>query len=287
MKKNYPNETIRVLHEHASCRNFSDKKIEPDVLRYILESGIHGPTGGNLQPYSIIKIEEKDKKEKLAELCEEQSFIVKAPIDLLFCIDLHRLKRWAELEFAPFTATDSFRHFWIAFQDTVICAQNICVAAESLGLGTVYIGSVLECLKEIKEMFQLPDAVFPVVLLCMGYPERELHPQKKLGVDVVVHSEKYREMDDKEILEVFNEKYSERKLEITEKRLRTIEETCRKAHGEKFAEKCIEKIKENGYINMAQYYFGVHYRADQMKTGNDLYLQLMEEFGFRLFKGGV
>jgi len=178
MKKDYPNKTIRLLHQRASCRGFSDKKIELDVLQYILESGVRAPTAGNLQPYSIIKIEKDETKQKLVELCEGQSFIAKAPVDLLFCIDFHRLKRWTELEVAPFTATNSFRHFWVSLQDTVICAQNICTAAESLGLGTVYIGSVLECFRELQEMFQLPKKVFPVVLLCLGYPKTKLHPSK-------------------------------------------------------------------------------------------------------------
>jgi len=103
-------------------------------------------------------------------------------------------------------------------------------------------------------------------------------------VNVIVHSERYREMKNQELIDTFDKKYSGRKLKITENRLKMISEVCKKVHGEEFARECIEKIKENGYINMAQYYFGLHYRADFMATGNDLYLKLMEEFGFGWFK---
>jgi nitroreductase len=279
----HPNETMRLLCERSSCRDFSGKKIPLDVLRLVLEAGTHAPTAGNLQPYSIIKIEDDETKQKLAEMCG-QNFIANAPVLLLFCIDWYRNERWASLEVAPFTATSSFRHFWVTFQDTIICAQNICIAADSMGLGTVYIGTIIDMPANIKAMFKLPKRTFPVVLLCLGYPTTRPEPRKKLGVDVVVHSERYHEMEDQELISAYNEKYHGDQLGITEERLETIRKVCRQVHGEEFAKKCAERIKANGYINRAQRYFGLHYRADLMPDGNDGYLKLMEEFGFNWFK---
>lgn len=279
----HPNETMRLLFERSSCRDFSGKKIPTDVLRFVLEAGTHAPTAGNLQPYSIIKIEDSETKQKLAEMCE-QNFIANAPVLLLFCIDWHRNERWASLEVAPFTATSSFRHFWVTFQDTIICAQNICTAADSMGLGTVYIGTIIDMPAKIKAMFKLPKRTFPVVLLCLGYPTTRPEPRKKLGVDVVVHSERYHEMEDQELISAYNEKYHGDELGITEERLETIRKVCRQVHGEEFAKKCAERIKANGYINRAQHYFGLHYRADLMPDGNDDYLKLMEQCGFNWFK---
>ncbi len=284
LRREYPNQTLKLLIQRASCRSFSDKKISSDVLQLILEAGIRAPSGGNLQPFSIIKIEKDKTKRKLAELCENQNFIAQAPVNLLFCIDWHRIERWAELETAPFTATSSFRHFWISFQDTIIAAQNICTASDSLGLGSVYIGSVLECFRELRDMFHLPKAVFPVVLLSLGYPKTRPAPRKKLTVKAVVHEEKYHKMEDQELLDAFNEKYSDIKVEITKERLERISRVCREVHGEKFASKCINKIKESGYISPIQRYFGLHYVADAMTKGNDTYLEMMEEFGFNWFK---
>ena len=131
-QKPYANETVKLLFERSSCRSFLDKTIPQEVLNAVLEAGTHSASAGNLQPYSIIKIENVENKLKLAEMCG-QNFIGKAPVLLLFCLDLHRNERWAKLEVAPFTATSSFRHFWVSFQDTIICAQNICTAAEFNG----------------------------------------------------------------------------------------------------------------------------------------------------------
>lgn len=85
--KDYKNETMRLLYERASCRAFKDEKIPEEVLNEILEAGIHGATGGNLQPYSIIKIEDKKAKKRLVTECDMQSIVEKAPVNLLFCID--------------------------------------------------------------------------------------------------------------------------------------------------------------------------------------------------------
>jgi len=281
--KEYPNETLRLLLERASCRDFADKEIPDDVLRLVLEAGIHAPTGGSLQPFSIIKIKEPAIRNKLARMCN-QSFIGKAPVNLLFCIDWHRLERWAKLETAPYSCSSAFIHFWISFQDTVIAAQNICTAADAMNLGSVYIGTVADFLRELRDMFELPDGVLPVVLLCLGYPKEKPKVRKKLALEVIVHDEKYHDLEDQKLIEAYNDKYPEVKITITDERLDQIYHACLKVHGREFADKCIARIKEQGYINMVQRYFGLHYRAVEMPAINEYFLQVMEEFGFNWFK---
>jgi len=279
----YPNETIQLLLERGSCRSFEDRDIPADVLRTVLEAGVHAATGGNLQPYSIIQIQDPATREVLAEKCG-QGFISRAPTSLMFCLDWHRLEQWARLQVAPCTASSSFRHFWISFQDTIICAQNICTAADAMGLGSVYIGTVLEFFDEIKEMLALPQKVFPVVLLCLGYPKSKPVPRRKLGVDVVVHAERYRTMGDAELLEAFEQTYPGYKIEATAERVAQIAEVCRQVHGKAFARACIERIEETGHITAVQRYFGLHYQANAMPLGNKEYLETMERFGFGWFK---
>jgi len=282
----HPNETMRLLFERGSCRDYSDKDIPEEVLRKVLEAGTHAPTGGNLQPYSVIKVRDEGNRKWFVEL-GAQKFIGEAPVLLLFCIDYRRLKRWAGLEVAPFTATSAFRHFWISFQDTIMFAQNICTAADAMGLGSCYIGTVLEIFPELRERFSLPDGVFPVVLLTMGYPAKEIVPRRKLGVEVVVHDEEYRDLSDEALLAAYNDKYTgkeSRRVEITEERLETIRGICLKVQDEEFAERCVAKVKENGFFSAVQRYFGLHYRADLMPTGNQEYLEAMEAAGFHWFK---
>jgi nitroreductase len=279
----YPNDTLRLLMERASCRNFSDKKIPEDVLNHVLDAGTHAATGGNLQPYSIIKIESLAMRKRLAEMCF-QDFIAEAPVNLVFCIDWHRLERWANIEVAPFSATNSFRHFWISFQDTIICAQNICTAADALGLGSVYIGTIMDLMPDVRDICRLPKGVLPVVLLCLGYPKSELMARRKLERKVIVHNEKYQELDDQVLKQAFDEKYHHAKIEITNERLKRIREVCQTVHGKAFAEECISDINSKGYISVAQRYFGLHYSADLMPDSNDEFLKTVKEFGFTWFE---
>jgi len=280
---NYPNDTLKLLMERASCRNFSDKPVPQDIMEYILESGIHAATGGNLQPFSIIQIENAGTRAKLAEMCY-QKFMAKAPVHLLFCIDWHRLERWAELEVAPFSARSAFRHFWISFQDTIICAQNICTAIDALGLGSVYIGTIFEFVPQVRKMFKLPRGVLPVVLLCFGYPKSKPQPRKKLPLKAIVHSEHYHELDAEELKRLYSEKYPDMKVTITDRKLKTIRKVCTTVHGKQFADKCLKKIESTGFINPVQRYFGLHYRADQMPDMNKIFMDWIGDCGFHWFK---
>jgi FMN reductase [NAD(P)H] len=275
----YPNATMRLLMERGSLRQFTDELIPTDVLQQILAAGAQAASGGNLQPFSIIQTEDTDTRKKLADWLG-QSFIGKAPVLLTFCIDLRRLQRWAALDHAPFTADHSFRHFWISFQDTIIAAQNICTAADALGLGSVYIGSVLEYFRELKELFDLPQGVFPVVLLCLGYPAERPKPRTKLPVDVIVHKETYQELGDQGLLDVYAEKYAGQTYEITDQRMELFTQVCTDVGGEEFAQECIRAVQEAGHFNQVQRYFGLHYRANIMPEDNSEYLQTLEDFGF-------
>ncbi|HNY13633.1 MAG TPA: nitroreductase family protein [Candidatus Wallbacteria bacterium] len=283
--REFANETVGLLCERASCRSFSNKKISSKIADTIFEAGVRSATGGNLQPYSIIKTKSRKTIDKIAELCD-QKFLSSSPMHLLFCIDWRRLKRWAALDAAPFSANNSFRHFWISFQDTIICAQSICNAADSLGLGSVYIGTIIDCLPEIKKLFDLPDGVMPVVLVALGYPKVKSAPRKKLGPDVIVHDELYRDIEDRKLLSAFDKKYEGQKVQITKENLKKMYDVCKNVEGEKFAEKAIKRIKEKGYITPVQRYFGLHYQADAMASGNQKLLDTIKKFGFGWFRDG-
>jgi len=276
------NETLRLLLERGSCRHFAARPIPPETLARVLEAGTHAATGGNLQPYSVIRVEAAETRARLAEMCG-QSFMAQAPVHLLFLIDWRRLCRWAEMEGAPFAAHRAFPHFWIGFQDTVICAQTMCTAADALGLGSVYIGTVLDFLEELRPMFALPPLVVPVVLLCLGLPASRPPRKKKLGPEILVHSERYQDRPSEELRAAFDSKYEGQRVEATEERLRMLEETCRNLAGEEAARRALEKVGERGHIHAAQRLFGLHYRADRMIRWNAELLKRFEEAGFGWF----
>lgn len=280
------NDTIELLHARASCRAFADRPIPAEVLESVLEAGVRAPTGGNLQPYSIIAVRDRAVASTLASLCGDQSFIARAPVNLLFCIDFHRGRRWAELCDAPFTCNRAFRHFWIAFQDTVIAAQNICVAADSAGLGSCYVGTVLECFPELRAMFRLPQGVFPVVLLSLGYPAAELRRRGKFPQSIIVHGEVYDDPSDERLAAGLEAKYQGKTFEATESRIAELAKVCTAVGGPELASRCVERVRRDGTINMAQYYFGLHYPADMMPKGNSKYVAQMRDAGIEIIEDG-
>ncbi len=281
---NHSSETIKLLHGRASIRTFTDRKIEPAVLDAIFEAGTHAPTGG-MQPYSVIKVEEADTKQKIFEFDGvEQKQILNAPVDLVFCVDMRRNKRWAEIEVAPFTATSSFEEWWIAFQDTCIFMHTVCIAAESMGLGTVYIGTVYWYFDKLRKLLEIPEGVFPVVLLCMGYPKGEKpNPRKKLPARVVVHDEKYSDLPGWELIEALDAKHGDQ-LKISDERLAAIRKVATAVHGEEFAEGVLAKVRENGYISMVQYLYSLAYVADDGVRNNERYLKILKDAGFDWFE---
>lgn len=282
----YPNKTIELLYERASCRSFGEEPIPDETLDVVLAATAHAATGGNLQPYSIIKVLDSEVRQRLMALCGDQPFIGQAPVSLVFCIDFRRLERWAALEKAPFSARRAFRHFWISFQDVVICAQTVCTAANAMGLGAVYVGTVLECLEELRDLLKLPKGVFPVVMVCLGYPRGQLVPKRKLGVDVVVHDEVYREMTDEELLRAYDEKYGGQTFEATPERVDSIARACREVHGDDYAEEFLARVRRDGHLNTAQRVFGLNYPADEMPRRNRCIMSAARNAGLDWFDQG-
>ncbi len=283
---NYSNETMKCLYERGSVRSFEEKDIPEDVLTEIINAGCHAATGGNLQPYSIISIRSNEQKKALMDTGTMQPIVEQAPVSLLFMIDWHRIERWARDNHAPFSALDGYRHFWIAFQDTIIAAQNICTAADSLGLGSVYLGTVESCFDELKPMFDLPNGVFPVVIVSLGYPKKAPEIAPKLLEDVIIHKERYREMPMDELNFHMDKKYSQRQTPpLTEKNLNTLYKVTKAVNGYDAAQKALNYAKDYGSIHMAQRYFALHYAADWSRTGNSDFLKSLKHYGFTFADG--
>ncbi len=279
---NYPNETLRLLNERSSLRNFSDKEIEPDIIDLLMLTASNAPSGGNNQPVSIIKITDKPVREKLGEMCW-QPFIGKAPLNLLFCMDLHRNEMLADYGEVPYTAGHSFRHFWISFQDTLIAAQNVCTAADAMGLGSCYIGTIMEHFGTCVEMFDLPKLVIPVVLVVIGYPAAPPAKRKKFIPQVMVHNEKYHDYDPQELYTQYTERENDKHIELTEKNLKLFHAVCQAVKGKDYADNLIEKIKQRGWISPIQRLFGLHYHAATMPLGNDRFIGFLKSQGIDWF----
>ncbi|MCW4020707.1 MAG: nitroreductase family protein [Candidatus Bathyarchaeota archaeon] len=284
----YPNETLRLLHQRGSCRHFKDQKIPKEVLELILGAAIHAPSGGNIQAFSIIKIEDSERREKIKKICGNQRFIGEAPVNLVICLDMRRVMRWAELDVAPYTFDNWLLWFLFCFQLTGIIGQSICIAADSLGLGSCYVGNATLMAGKVAELLELPRGVFPGTLISMGYPVKRPPTMKKHRLSTLLHDEKYRDLPDDELLARFREKWTApgaQRVEITEKRLERLYQTCLRVHGKEFAERSVADSRKLGYISPVQRYFGLHYRADWVYImPNSDYLKIIEKQGWNICK---
>lgn len=187
------NEIIKQLYDRKSVRVFLDKNIDINIKNEIINSAIQAPTAGNQTLYSIIDIQSQNIKDKLSLLCDNQPFIAKAPLVLVFVADCQRWYNIYNLADAP-NRKPGLGDLMIACSDSIIAAQNSVVAAHSLGLGSCYIGDIMENHDQIKELLDLDDFVFPVCMVVYGYPtkqQRERQKPVRIGAQHITMVDKY------------------------------------------------------------------------------------------------
>lgn len=273
-------ELFKIIDNRASCRSFLDKEIPEDILDQILKAAVKAPSGGGFQNYSIIKVTSREKKEQLVKFSRDQKFIAKAPVSLVFCIDYRRIKRITEVQPAPFAETDSFTNMWMSVIDTAICAQTACLAAEALGLKSVFIGNILNVSDRVAELLKLPDYVLPSIMVTLGYPRSPAKTSKKYGINVLVHDEEYHDLDMDELLAEYREKYSGWNMKPNEKNTGTLYKTAVEYQGQAYAELCKKFVLEKASMSPYQYWFGCYYLDKEGFMGFREYQAFMEKKGF-------
>lgn len=206
------NEVIRQLYERKSVRAFEDRELSPETKQAILTAATMAPTAGNQQIYTILDITDPILKEKLAESCDHQPFIARAKLVLIFCADA---RRWYDAFRAA--GCDPRRpgagDLLLAVSDANIAAQNAVTAAWSLGVGSCYIGDVMERCEEHRALLGLPEFVFPACMLVFGYPTRQQMERKKparVELNHIVHENGYRRLDETELREMYAERAGEK-----------------------------------------------------------------------------
>ena len=195
------NEVIKQLYERKSVRAFTEQLIDKEIEEEILQAASMAPTAGNQQLYTILKITDPEKKKQLSESCDHQPFIATGKLLLVFCADC--LKWYDAFRFAGCNPRKPGEgDFLLAVNDALIAAQNAVVAAQSYGIGSCYIGDIMENIERQREIINLPEYVFPVTLLVFGYPvEQQLRRQKPPRVDIhdLVHENGYHRMNEEEL----------------------------------------------------------------------------------------
>jgi FMN reductase (NADPH)/FMN reductase [NAD(P)H] len=210
------NPVLETILKRKSVRAYEDRVISVEIRDQILQAAMRAPTAGNLMLYSIIEINDQAKKDVLAKTCDNQPFIARAPWVLLFLADY---QRWYDYflvcgveEFAARNGL-SMRNpqegdLLLACCDALIAAQTAVIAAEALGIGSCYIGDIMERYEEHRALFNLPQYTFPICLLCFGYPTAgQLRRRQTTRFDrkFIVFQDDYRRLTPADFADVFRE----------------------------------------------------------------------------------
>lgn len=205
-------ETIMQLKNRKSVRVFEDKPIDEDSVRAILDAACQAPTAGNQQLYTIIRVTDPALLERLSESCDHQPFIKDGKLVLVFCADCLKWQKAYEYEGCE-PRKPGAGDMLLAVIDAAIAAQNAVTAAESLGIGSCYIGDILENCEDQRDILGVPDYVVPAVMLVFGYPteqQRERIKPARSELKYVVSENAYPEMDEEYVRSMFGPKTGNR-----------------------------------------------------------------------------
>lgn len=206
------NEVIRQLNRRKSVRVFTDQEIGIEEKAAILRAAAEAPTAGNQQLYTILDITDQSIKDRLVETCDHQPMIAQAKMVLIFCADC---KKWydAYLSVGCTPRKPGVGDLLLAAGDAMIAAQNAVTAAESLGIGSCYIGDIMENCEEQIALLNLPGYVMPVGMLIFGYPTQQQKDRPKperVDMKYIVHENGYHPMDDAQLEEMWTPRAGEK-----------------------------------------------------------------------------
>jgi len=188
------NPVIDCLMNHRSIRRFTSDAIPEETIETILKAGVRAATAGGIQPYKLIVIDDPELQKKVS--------YVPGPLSIVSVVDQHRVKRYYELNDAPFY-NDQAINLMISFWDATIALHNVVIAAESLGLGGVYIGMILS--QNIGELLGAPKYVVPAGLVTLGFPDEDPEIRPRLPLEALVCRNTYAMPSDDDIRSWYRE----------------------------------------------------------------------------------
>jgi nitroreductase len=244
---------IGQLLAHRTIRKYKDTPVGEETVHQILEAGCRASTTGNMQLYSIIITRDETRKMALAPCHFNQPMVLNAPLVLTFCADFNRFNKWCKLRNAE-SGYDNFLSFVTAAIDALLVAQNVTVAAESLGLGVCYLGTTTYLAAKIIDILELPKGVIPVTTLTIGWPDEHPEQVDRLPLEAIVHQEVYHDYSDDNILIAYNEKEN-------------------REDNRKF-------VAENDKETLAQIFTDIRYKKSDNITFSNMLLKVLEEQGF-------
>ena len=245
---------IQSMEERRTIRKYTHQDVSSDMLNNLLRVAFRASTMGGMQLYSVIVTRDAAMKEKLSPAHFNQPMVKTAPVVLTFCADFRRFSQWCEQREAQ-PGYDNFLSFMNAATDTLLVAQDFCTLAESEGLGICYLGTTIYNSDKIIDTLQLPELVFPVTTITVGYPAEIPAQADRLPFESLIHEEMYHDAT----LEMINEVYAQK--EAMEENRKFVEENGKKTLAQVFTEvrytkdaneamskNLLESLKRQGFI---------------------------------------
>lgn len=201
------NKSIEVLMGHKSIRKYTDQTVTQVTIDTIISCAQMAPTSSHFQAYTIIEIKNQKKREFLAEIAGGQSWVINAPLVLLFCGDLYRgSKYYEDVNLDILSNTELYT---VATIDAALAAQKALITGQMMGLGGVFVGGIRNEVELISKEFNLPELVFPLFALCLGYSADNPGIKPRLPKEVIYKIDSYDETKDDELIEEYNDTVSE------------------------------------------------------------------------------
>lgn len=241
------------MNSRRTIRKYQAKDVSASLLKELFETAFRASTVGNMQTYSVVVTRETECKLKLAPAHFNQPMVTQAPVVLTFCIDLRRFTKWCELRRAH-PGYNNFEWFVTGAIDTLLAAQNFCVAAEQNGLGICYLGTTTYNPHLIVDALELPELVFPITTVTVGWPDEQPALTDRLPVEAIVHEEVYHDYT----ADALNRLY---------------------AYKESLPEN-LRFVSENQKENLAQVFTDVRYTRQDSEAMSQVLWETMKKQGF-------
>jgi nitroreductase len=237
------NHTLELLLNHSSVRDFKETTINRNIINIIIKTAQMAPTSSHYQAYTIIGVEDVMKKHLLSDIAGGQSWVKEAPLVLLFCGDLYRAnKYYRNIDSKVLSNTELYT---VATTDASLAAQNAFIAAKSLGLDGVFVGGIRNNVELVSKEFKLPDLVFPLFLLCLGFSKDEIKTKIKprLPQAVIHKSNFYNSQNDDELIKLYDMKVKEYYKDRTSGKIK-----------DKWTERCGKSLMEKTRYEVGKFF---------------------------------
>lgn len=245
---------MQTINTRRSIRRYQDKDVDNTLLTRLIKEAERTQTMGNLQLYSVVVTRSKELKAKLAPAHFNQPMVTGAPVVLTFCADYRRTTLWAEQRQAT-PGYDNPLSFVNAMTDALLFCQTFCNLAEEEGLGCCFLGTTVYQPQSIIDTLQLPELVFPVATITLGWPDENPSLSDRLPVSTIIHEETFHDYSAADIDKAYayKEQLDENKefVKINNKQtLAQVFTDCRytKADCEAMSETLLEALRKQRFL---------------------------------------